>query len=337
MNDLLARLQAGQRRALARALTIVDGDDPRRAELLAALPPTSAAWVTGITGAPGTGKSTLVSALTRYWRDQQQTVAILAIDPSSPFSGGALLGDRIRMSEHSGDTGVFVRSMATRGQSGGLSLAARDAVRVLSAAGFDQIVLETVGAGQSEIEVMHIADTTVVVEAPGLGDGVQAIKAGILEIADVFAVNKADRPGAEAVANNLRSMLRLQAGSSVATMHHGAQTPSAADEQDSSADETWIPPVLLTSGEAKQGIAALAEAIRAHAVMLRASGQYLARREAAIQRELMDRLRITLIQRLVASVSHDMISAAVQQIMRHEIDAQTAAEQIITHWRQSET
>src|SRR3990172_9234367 len=193
---LVADLLAGSRRALARVITLVENRAPGTAEALALLyPHTGRAYLVGITGAPGTGKSTVVNALARTLRAQGRTVGIVAVDPTSPFSGGAVLGDRIRMIDLAGDPGVFIRSMAPRGSLGGLAAATSDVVRVLDAAGFDDVLIETVGAGQSEVDIARTATTTIVVDAPGMGDEVQAIKAGILEIADILVVNKADRPG----------------------------------------------------------------------------------------------------------------------------------------------
>ena len=206
--DLAPRVAAGDRRALARLITWIEDDDPRAHAALAALyPRTGRAHIVGVTGAPGTGKSTLVSALAAEERRRGRTVGIISIDPTSPFSGGALLGDRIRMMDHIADPGVFMRSMASRGSVGGLSAATSDAVRALDAFGRDVVFVETVGAGQAEIDIVRTAHSVIVVEAPGLGDEIQAFKAGILEIADIFVVNKADREGAEKTANALKVML----------------------------------------------------------------------------------------------------------------------------------
>ena len=201
---------SGDRRALARLITKIENDQPdSRAALAALYPRGGRAQVIGVTGAPGTGKSTLVSELAKAYRRAAKTVAIIAVDPTSPFTGGAILGDRIRMRDLSGDEGVFIRSMATRGSLGGLARATDEVVAVIDAAAFDVIMIETVGAGQSEVDIARLAHTTLVVEAPGLGDDVQAIKAGILEIADVLVLNKADLPGAEAATRALRGMLML--------------------------------------------------------------------------------------------------------------------------------
>ena len=208
--NLVTQLLAGNRRALARTISQVEDGGPTAHTLLAALyPHTGRGHVIGITGAPGTGKSTLVNALAKTYRAQGRTVGIIAVDPTSPFSGGALLGDRVRMRDLAGDPGIFIRSMATRGSLGGLARATADVISVLDAAGFDRILVETVGVGQAEVDIAGAAHTTIVVEAPGLGDEVQAIKAGVLEIADLFAVNKADREGADHTVMALQMMQGL--------------------------------------------------------------------------------------------------------------------------------
>ena len=207
--DLAARVAAGEARAVARLISWVEDGAPGLPDALEALPSGSAAYVVGLTGSPGVGKSTVTSALVGAYRARGKRVGVLAIDPSSPFTGGALLGDRIRMQEHAIDPGVFIRSMASRGHLGGMAAATPQAVRVLEAAGCDVVLIETVGVGQSEVDVAATADATVVLLAPGMGDGVQAAKAGILEIADIVCVNKADRDGAEATARDVRQMLRL--------------------------------------------------------------------------------------------------------------------------------
>ena len=209
--DVAARATAGEARAVARLISWVEDGAPEAAVALAALPAGPASYVIGLTGSPGVGKSTVTSALASAYRARGQRVGVLAIDPSSPFSGGALLGDRIRMQEHATDPGVFIRSMASRGHLGGIAAATPQAVRVLEAAGCEIVLVETVGVGQSEVDVAATADATVVLLAPGMGDGVQAAKAGILEVADIVCVNKADREGAEATARDVRQMLRLGA------------------------------------------------------------------------------------------------------------------------------
>jgi LAO/AO transport system kinase len=256
LRPLLERLRAGDKRAVARLISWVeDGDRTQLREAAEALnPATGRAQVVGLTGSPGVGKSTLADALVATYRGQGQTVGVLAVDPSSPFTGGALLGDRVRMQRHALDDGVYIRSMATRGHLGGLAWATPQAVRVLDAAGCDVVLVETVGVGQAEVEVAGLADTTVVALAPGFGDAVQVAKAGILEVADVFVVNKADRDGAEVVARDLRQMLHL-----------GEARP-------------WQVPVVMTVAERGGGIDQLAQAIAAHRGQLESSGELEHRR-----------------------------------------------------------
>ncbi len=237
--DQLARARDGSVRTLARLLSQVEDGDGEDVLAAAAAYPRHA-HIIGLTGAPGVGKSTITSRLVACFRGDGARVAVLAVDPSSPFSGGALLGDRVRMGEHALDPGVFVRSMATRGHLGGLAAAARSAIRVLDAAGFDIVLVETVGVGQSEVEIAAAADSTVVLVAPGMGDGIQAAKAGILEIADVLVVNKADRDGARAAVRELRASVRRSGGGD------------------------WEPPVLTTVAATGEGVPDLVEALRQH-------------------------------------------------------------------------
>jgi LAO/AO transport system kinase len=248
--DLLKNFKAGDVRALARAISLVERRDPALRGIEEALRDSQRSpGVAGFTGAPGTGKSTIVDAVVTLLRRQSKSVAVLATDPNSPFTGGAILGDRIRMQRHALDPKVFIRSMGARGHLGGLSLATREAIRLLGAFGFDEVILETVGVGQSELEVAAVADTTVVVLTPNLGDSVQMIKAGILEIADVFAVNKADIDGHARVVAELRTMLNL--------------APKA----------DWRPPIVTTVASRQEGIAQLWEAVLAHRKHLESSGQ----------------------------------------------------------------
>lgn len=244
--DLAARVAAGEARAVARLISWVEDGAPGLPDALEALPSGSAAYVIGLTGSPGVGKSTVTSALVGAYRARGKRVGVLAIDPSSPFTGGALLGDRIRMQEHATDEGVFIRSMASRGHLGGMAAATPQAVRVLEAAGCDVVLIETVGVGQSEVDVAATADATVVLLAPGMGDGVQAAKAGILEVADIVCVNKADREGAEATARDVRQMLRLGSPAdgwaplvvtSIAARGEVADLMSALDERRAWLDE----------------------------------------------------------------------------------------------------
>ncbi|MFC5142522.1 methylmalonyl Co-A mutase-associated GTPase MeaB [Actinomycetospora rhizophila] len=249
LQQLVAQARDGTPRAVARLISLVEDGSPRLRELAAALAPhTGHARVVGLTGSPGVGKSTTTSALVSALRADGRRVGVLAVDPSSPFSGGALLGDRVRMGEHATDPGVFIRSMATRGHLGGLAAATPQALRVLDAAGCDVILVETVGVGQSEVEVVALADTTVVLLAPGMGDGVQAAKAGILEVGDVFVVNKADRDGADATVRELQHMVSLN--------------------RRELAGPAWRPPVVRTVASAGQGIDELVGALDDHRAWL---------------------------------------------------------------------
>lgn len=272
--DLAKRLLDGDRRALARAITLTENEDPVAAGLAAAIyPHTGRARIVGVTGPPGAGKSTIVDGLTHLLRQNGRRVAIVAVDPTSPFSGGAILGDRIRMRRGAADAGVFIRSLATRGHMGGLSWHTGSVIRLLDAAGFDVVLVETVGAGQAEVEIMRHAQTTIVVMVPGLGDEVQAIKAGILEIADVLAVNKADRDGADALARELEMTLRL-----------GEPRAQAGDLR-------WLPPVVKTVATTDEGLGNLLEAAENHRRHLAESGGLEAWRRRELDAEVRGLIR----------------------------------------------
>jgi LAO/AO transport system kinase len=265
VEDLVARARDGESRAVARLISLVEDESPLLRAVMAALAPhVGHAQIVGLTGAPGVGKSTTTSALVRELRVAGKRVGVLAIDPSSPFSGGALLGDRIRMSDHATDPGVYIRSMAARGHLGGLAWSTPQAIRVLDASGFDVVLVETVGVGQSEVEIASRADTTVVLLAPGMGDGIQAAKAGILEIGDVYAVNKADRDGADKVRRDLRGMLRM------------AERPEGA----------WRPPVLSLTAQSGAGLDELAGALDQHRGWLASSGELERRRTRRAREEI---------------------------------------------------
>lgn len=331
MMTLVEGLLKGERRALARLLTLVENEREGVEQALGALfPHTGRAWVIGVTGSPGTGKSTLVNALAKHYRKKDQTVGIIAVDPTSPFSGGAILGDRIRMRDLSGDTGVFIRSMATRGSLGGLSRATRDAIRVMDAAGFDIILVETVGAGQSEVDIVRTAHTTIVVEAPGLGDDVQAIKAGILEIADVLVVNKADKPGADNTVRGLRAMLELghPASRSQLTRHHGQLLEVDLPPDDHTAP-LWLPPIIRTVSTEETGIEELAAAIEKHREYLSSDGVLDSLEQQHIEIELFDRLQAALLARLVAGVPNTVFTGIIQQIQARELAPQQAVNHIL--------
>lgn len=326
---------SGSRRALAKLLTRVEQGQMDAQEVLTILfPHTGQAQIIGITGAPGTGKSSLVNLLAKAYRQQERTVAIIAVDPTSPFTGGAILGDRIRMQDLSGDSGVFIRSMATRGNLGGLARATRDAIRVMDAAGFDIVLVETVGAGQSEVDIVRAAQTTIVVEAPGLGDDVQAIKAGILEIADILVINKADRPGATNTRRALKAMLELghPASRTQMTRHHGqlmAVQPAAAEDDES----FWLPPIVetvaVTDTSGTRGIDTLQEAIARHQAYL-SNGKVRTQQEhQRIEIELYERLQQALMTRLLRQISPQQIEQAITLVLARELDPQTAVETLL--------
>jgi LAO/AO transport system kinase len=314
--ELVAGLDRGERRALARLLTLVeDGRPEQLRELVAALyPRTGRARVIGITGSPGVGKSTLTDAIATELRSRDRSVAILAVDPSSPFSGGALLGDRVRMQSHHADDKVYIRSMASRGHLGGLSFATPQAVLVLDAAGFDDVIIETVGVGQSEVEIAASADTTVVALAPGMGDGIQAAKAGILEVADVFVINKADGPGAGKLASELQGMLEL--GHSL---------------EDADAPASWWPPILRTVAVRSEGISELVDAFGEHAAHLDAGRQ----REERLRRRAVHTIReiaLEQVRRRFASLERDddpVLDALAAKVAARDLDPYTAADELL--------
>lgn len=313
----------GQRLALARLLTQIENQTAEGQQALAALfPHTGRAHLVGVTGAPGTGKSSLVNQLALHYRkqDNPQKVAILAVDPSSPFSGGAVLGDRIRMNALTGDTGVFIRSMATRGSLGGLAQTTAGLVQAFDAAGYDIILIETVGAGQSEVDIARLAHTTLVVEAPGLGDDIQAIKAGILEIADILVVNKADRPGVENTERALRNMLQLAHPGPRLFRHHG---------QTLKVETLWLPPIQRTVAADGAGLPELLEHIAAHRAFLETSGDLARRERARLAAELDLRLQTALVARWQAGLTNGEYEQALDALTRRDLSPQAAVEQLL--------
>ena len=308
VGSLVERARAGEARAVARLISLVEDESPLLREVMAALAPhTGHAQVIGITGSPGVGKSTSTSALVTELRRAGKRVGVLAVDPSSPFSGGALLGDRVRMQDHALDRDVYIRSMASRGHLGGLAWSTPQALRVLDAAGCDVVLVETVGVGQSEVEIAGMADTTIVLLAPGMGDGIQAAKAGILEIGDLYVVNKADRDGADQVRRDLRSMLAL------------AERPEGA----------WKPPIVKTVAHRGEGLDELAAEIDRHRAWLESSGE-LERRRRRRARDEIEAIAVTALRRRWGDVHGrselDDLAAAV---VAGETDPYAAADELL--------
>jgi LAO/AO transport system kinase len=297
----------------------VENDTPDgRAALSELFPHTGKAHLIGVTGAPGTGKSSLVNQLALHFRKQEERrVAIVAVDPSSPFTGGAVLGDRVRMRDLAGDPGVFIRSMASRGSLGGLARATAGLVQVFDAAGFDIILIETVGAGQAEVEIARLAHTTLVIEAPGLGDDIQAIKAGILEIADILVVNKADRPGVENTLKALRSALELAHPVRHVFKHHGEV--EVVEAPDSPLYNSWIPPIQKTVATEGTGVSELAAEIARHAEHLRESGDWAARERSRLGSELEALLQEMLMSRFREQVPESRYEEVLDQIFQRDL------------------
>jgi LAO/AO transport system kinase len=308
MSELAERVLAGDPRAIARLISYSEDGDPRGAsEMKMVHPKAGNAYVIGVTGVMGAGKSTLVCEMARELRRRGKTVGIVAVDPTSPFSGGALLGDRIRMSELVSDEGIFIRSMGTRGMLGGLASAVFDAVEILDASGKELVIVETVGVGQAEVDIIKIADTTMVVLVPGLGDSIQTIKAGIMEIADIFVVNKADRPGIERTVAELESLIDLSHGPGIRRV-----------------------PVLQTTAKDSKGVKDLLDEVNAHEAYIRSSGRFDERRKARYQAELVEIIR----KRLMTLIFDEdkfkgRIESLLERIQQKEMDPYSAADEIL--------
>ncbi len=307
--DLVARAETGEARAVARLISLVEDASPALREVMALLAPRAGhARVVGLTGSPGVGKSTSTNALVAAYRRRGMKVGVLAVDPSSPFSGGALLGDRVRMQDHATDDGVFIRSMASRGHLGGLSWSTPQALRVLSAAGCDVVLVETVGVGQAEVEIASLADTTLVLLAPGMGDGIQAAKAGILEVADVFVVNKADRDGADTVVRDLRYMLSLG---------------------DRRTDDGWRVPIVKTIAAKGEGADEVVDAIERHGEWLAGNGQ-LARRRAKRAADEVEAIALTVLRARIGDLrGGDALDLLADRVVAGQLDPYTAADELV--------
>jgi LAO/AO transport system kinase len=335
VTQLSARVVGGEVAAAARACRMVDDRSRGHEELLRELyPHTGRAWVIGVTGNPGSGKSTLTDRLILELRKQGSRVGVIAVDPTSPFSGGAILGDRIRMQRHFEDPEVFIRSVATRGALGGLSRSTADLVRVLDAWGAGVVLVETVGVGQDELEVTRAAHTTVVVMAPGLGDDIQAIKAGILEVADAFAVNKADREGADATVRDLELMLALgnESFAALRPKGHTASGLAVAPDPSVSAAERWIPPIVKCVATRGQGVADLLEKLESHRTWLETTGAGRARRSERLRLQLVAFLRDALAAEAIAALG-DAVDEAARRVEDRKIDPYTACQQLIERFR----
>jgi LAO/AO transport system kinase len=335
VSGLSGRVVAGEVAAVARACRVVDDRLPGHHELLSELyPHTGRAWIVGVTGNPGSGKSTLTDRLILELRKQGSRVGVIAVDPTSPFSGGAILGDRIRMQRHFEDPEVFIRSVATRGALGGLSRSTADLVRVLDAWGAGVVLVERVGVGQDELEVTRAAHTTLVVMAPGMGDDIQAIKAGILEAADVFAVNKADREGADATVRDLELMLALgnESFAALRPKGHTASGIAVAPDPPTSAGERWIPPIVKCVATRGQGVGKLLEKLREHQTWLETTASGRARRSDRLRLQLIAFLRDALAAEAILALGN-AVDEAARRVEDREVDPYAACQQLIERFR----
>lgn len=328
---LAEQVLQGNIRAIARLISQVEREEPQaQAEIAALYPHTGKAHLIGVTGAPGTGKSSLVNELAKEFRGRNLTVAIVAVDPSSPFTGGALLGDRVRMRDLSGDKGIFIRSMASRGSLGGLARATSGVLKVLDAAAYDIILVETVGAGQAEVDIASAAHSTIVIEAPGLGDEVQSIKAGILEIADILVVNKADHPNSQRTVKTLEMMLHF--GSTRQMMRHHGEMMLADDGQPATQQTTdWEVKVYETVATNSQGITRVVDALQAHRAYLQTSGEWHEREKARSRQEIEQLLQAFLLRRLHETVPPAEREQLILAVAEREVDPYAAAHHLFAH------
>jgi len=310
--DWISKLRSGDARALARAISVVENRAAGWSDLLKSLfPHTGKARVIGLTGSPGAGKSTLVDQLAKHYRKENRTIGIIAVDPTSPYTGGAILGDRIRMQDHYGDPGIYIRSMATRGSLGGLARATADAATVLDASGRDLVMIETVGVGQDEIDIVRLADVTVVILVPGMGDDVQTIKAGIMEIADIFVINKSDREGAERVEREIRAL------QSLATRKIGT------------INDRWTPPIVKTVASEGVGTAELAEAIADYQDYLKKENLLLKKNVENWQERLIEMLRDAMLEKARGQMDGASLARYASEIAEHKRDPYSLVEEIV--------
>jgi LAO/AO transport system kinase len=321
----------GNRRAIARLISQLENNHPAALDILVELyPHTGQAYLVGVTGAPGTGKSTLVNEMVKLYRSQDQSVAVLSIDPTSPFTGGAILGDRIRLKDLAGDSGIFIRSMATRGSLGGLARAAADSIKVFDAAGFEIIIIETVGVGQAEVEIARLAHSVIVVDVPGLGDDVQAIKAGLLEIADIFVVNKADRDGVDRTVAALKMMLDLNRdGPAKPILHHGVLLEVSSPPQAPAAETHWQPPICKTIATTGVGVDTVIEALAQHRTYQQSSGLLAQREQTRLMFEIEQILKERLLAGLMSKLSQTQFNAILTQVTERQLDPYTAVETLL--------
>lgn len=329
MNALIDQVRRGRRRAIAQLITRVENDDSAaRSAIKALYGDTGKAHIIGVTGPPGTGKSTLVNEMAKVIRQSGSRVGIVAVDPSSPFTGGALLGDRVRMRDLSGDEGIFIRSMATRGSLGGLAHMTGNVVKVLDAAGYEVILVETVGAGQAEVDIASTAHTTLVVEAPGMGDEIQTIKAGILEIADLLVVNKADQPGSDRTVKALKAMLQM-GPSRTQVDHHGKMVlVEVGEESKGGSNETWPVPVLVTVATDGKGIEELVEATRTHKAYLHQSGEWLQREKVRSRQEIGRLLQTRFLAEIQTTIPKADREKLILAVAERQIDPYSAVDEL---------